>query len=110
MAVLALALYQRLKSGSPALAQTATAIGLIWATVIIASGLIRNFGMSIVVDLYSDFGTLNHCIALRQIGDKAPANISFHATAQRNFARTAGKGDNMDASYRKTHIACLRGA
>ncbi len=53
MVVLALALYQRLKSGSPALAQTATAIGLIWATVIIASGLIRNFGMGIVVDLYS---------------------------------------------------------
>jgi hypothetical protein len=53
MVVLALALYQRLKSGSPALAQTATAIGLVWATVIIASGLIRNFGMGIVVDLYS---------------------------------------------------------
>ncbi len=52
MVVLALALYQRLKSGSPALAQTATAIGLIWATVIIASGMIQNFGMGIVVDLY----------------------------------------------------------
>jgi hypothetical protein len=53
MVVLALALYERLKSGSPALALTATAIGLIWATVIIASGMIRNFGMGIVVDLYS---------------------------------------------------------
>lgn len=48
MVVLALALYQRLKSGSPALAQTATAIGLIWATAIIASGMIRNFGMGTV--------------------------------------------------------------
>jgi hypothetical protein len=53
MVVLALALYERLKSGSPALALTATAIGLIWATVIIASGMIQNFGMGIVVDLYS---------------------------------------------------------
>ncbi len=53
MVVLALALYERLKAGSPAMAQTATAIGLIWATVIIASGMIRNFGMGIVVDLYS---------------------------------------------------------
>jgi len=53
MVVLALALYERLKSGSPALAQIAAAIGLIWATVVIGSGLIRNFGMGIVVDLYS---------------------------------------------------------
>jgi len=53
MVVLALALYQRLKAGSPALAQTATAIGLIWATVLIAYGMISNYGMGIVVDLYS---------------------------------------------------------
>ena len=53
LVVLALALYQRLKAGSPALAQTATAIGFIWATVLIASGMISNFGMGIVVDLYS---------------------------------------------------------
>ena len=30
---------------------------------------------------YSDSGILSHCIALRQIGDKAPANISLEATA-----------------------------
>lgn len=53
LVVLALALYERLKAGSPALAQTATAIGLIWAAVLIASGMTRNFGMGIVVDLYS---------------------------------------------------------
>lgn len=53
LVVLSLALYQRLKSGSPALAQTATAIGLIWATALIASGMIQNFGMGSVVDLYS---------------------------------------------------------
>jgi hypothetical protein len=57
MVVLALALYQRLKSGSPALAQIATAVGLIWATVIIASGMISNYGMGVVVDLYSTDAT-----------------------------------------------------
>ena len=57
MVVLTLALYQRLKSGSPVLAQIATAVGLIWATVIIASGMISNYGMGIVVDLYSTDAT-----------------------------------------------------
>jgi hypothetical protein len=51
--VLALALYERLKDGSPSLALIATAIGLIWATVLIAYGMISNYGMGIVVDLYS---------------------------------------------------------
>ena len=53
MVVLSLALYQRLKAGSPAMALTATAIGLIWATVLIAYGMISNYGMGVVVDLYS---------------------------------------------------------
>jgi len=53
MVVLSLALYQRLKAGSPAMALTATVIGLIWATVLIAYGMISNYGMGIVVDLYS---------------------------------------------------------
>jgi len=52
MVVLALALYERLKAGSPALAQTSAAIGLIWATVVMGSGMIANYGMGIVVDLY----------------------------------------------------------
>jgi hypothetical protein len=33
--------------------QTATAFGLIWAGVVIASGMIFNIGMGVVVDLYS---------------------------------------------------------
>ena len=49
---LALALYQRLETGSPAIMQIATAIGMIWATVVIASGMIFNIGMENVVDLY----------------------------------------------------------
>jgi hypothetical protein len=51
MVVLSLALYDRLKSGSPALAQTAAAIGVIWAGLVIASGTLYNVGMAAVVDL-----------------------------------------------------------
>ncbi|HSR33343.1 MAG TPA: DUF4386 family protein [Anaerolineae bacterium] len=53
MVVLALALYQRLKTGSPATAQAATAFGLIWAGLVIASGMLHNVGMGTVVNLYS---------------------------------------------------------
>lgn len=52
LVVLSLALYERLKTGSPALTQTATAFGLIWAGLVIASGMIFNIGMDTVVDLY----------------------------------------------------------
>jgi hypothetical protein len=48
---LALALHDRLKSGSPALAQTATAFGLIWAGLVIAAGMITNIGLGTVADL-----------------------------------------------------------
>jgi hypothetical protein len=53
MVPLTLALHERLKAGSPALMQTATAIGLIWACIVIASGQVSNMGMEAVVDLYS---------------------------------------------------------
>jgi hypothetical protein len=52
LVVLALALYERLKDGSPAMMQIATAIGIIWAGVVIASGYVFNMGMDTVVDLY----------------------------------------------------------
>jgi hypothetical protein len=52
LVVLALALYERLKAGSKAIMQTATAFGMIWATVIIASGMIFISGMENVVNLY----------------------------------------------------------
>ena len=52
MVVLALALYERLKAGSPAIVQTATVFGIIWGCVIIVSGMIHNVGMENVVDLY----------------------------------------------------------
>jgi len=52
MIVLALALYERLKAGSPAIMQTATVFGIFWGCVIIISGMIHNLGMQNVVDLY----------------------------------------------------------
>ena len=52
LVVLTLALYERLKAGSPGLMQTATAMGIIWATLVIASGMIYNIGMDTVVNLY----------------------------------------------------------
>lgn len=45
MVPLSLALHERLKAGSHALMQTATAFGLMWATLIVASGML------IIVDL-----------------------------------------------------------
>ncbi len=51
--VLALALYDRLKSGAPALMQAATALGIIWAGSLIASGMVANAGIAPVVALYA---------------------------------------------------------
>ncbi len=51
--VLSLALYDRLKSGAPALMQVATAIGLIWAGSLIASGMAANAGLEAIVPLYA---------------------------------------------------------
>jgi hypothetical protein len=47
LVIMVLALYERLKDGSPALAPIATAFGLIWAGLIIASGnlMLRNVGV-----------------------------------------------------------------
>lgn len=53
LVVLSLALYERLKTGSSAMVQTATAFGLIWAGLDIASGLVANSSLSTVVDLYA---------------------------------------------------------
>lgn len=54
LVVLALALYERLKAGAPAIAQTATVFGLIWAGLVIASGMVANIGIGRVADLYGN--------------------------------------------------------
>jgi len=51
--VLSLALYDRMKSGAPAIMQVATAIGIIWAGSLIASGMVANAGLATVVALYA---------------------------------------------------------
>jgi len=50
---LSLALYDRLKSGAPAMMQVATAIGIIWAGSLIASGMVANAGLAAIVPLYA---------------------------------------------------------
>ncbi len=52
--VLALALYDRLKHAAPAMMQVATAIGLIWAGSLVASGMISNAGIRPVITLYAN--------------------------------------------------------
>lgn len=52
LVILTLALYDRLKAGSPAIVQTATVFGFMWAGLVMASGMIFIIGMDNVVDLY----------------------------------------------------------
>ena len=51
--VLSLALFDRMKSGAPALMQVAAAIGIIWAGSLIASGMAANAGLATIVTLYA---------------------------------------------------------
>ena len=51
LVVLSLALHERLDGENSALVRTATAFGLIWALLVIASGMIYNVGMDAVVVL-----------------------------------------------------------
>jgi len=53
LTLLALALYQRLQAGAPALMQVATALGIIWAGSLIASGMVANAGIAPAVALYA---------------------------------------------------------
>lgn len=52
LVVLSLALHEQLKAKSPAMMQIATALGLIWAGVAIASGMVSNVGMGVLPELY----------------------------------------------------------
>lgn len=51
--VLALALHDRLKHAAPGMMQVATAIGLIWAGSLVASGMVSNAGIHPVIALYA---------------------------------------------------------
>lgn len=52
LVVLVLALYERLNAASPAILRTATAIGIIWAGALVASGMVSNAAIAPVVALY----------------------------------------------------------
>ena len=53
LVILSLALYDRLKSGAPALTAVGTALGIIWAGSLIASGMVANAGIAPVVAMYA---------------------------------------------------------
>jgi hypothetical protein len=52
LVILALALFDRLKAGSPALSQAATVFGLIWAALVFASGFITLYGWEMLAGLF----------------------------------------------------------
>lgn len=72
LVVLVLALYDRLQAGAPVPAQWATAFGLIWATLVIASGLVANLGIGTVVGIYgrdpAQAGTVWSAVEAVQLG------------------------------------------
>jgi hypothetical protein len=51
LAVLVLAVHQRMKTKAPVLSQTASVFGIIWVGLVIASGMIANVGLGAVIDL-----------------------------------------------------------
>ena len=53
LALLTLALYQRLKPGAPALALVAACFGLLWTGMIFASGFINLYGLEVIGGLAS---------------------------------------------------------
>ena len=53
LVVLSLALYDRLKTAAPAMMQVATALGIIWAGSLVASGMVSNAGIDPTIALYA---------------------------------------------------------
>jgi hypothetical protein len=53
LVVVALALYERLKAGEPALMQISTVLGIIWAGLIIGSGNLMMHGFGQIAQLYA---------------------------------------------------------
>jgi hypothetical protein len=51
LAVLVLAINERLKSNTPALSQIASIFGVVWVGLVIASGMVANIGLSAVLEL-----------------------------------------------------------
>ena len=49
---LALALHERMRRAAPVLTRAATAFGIIWAGLVLATGMIANIGLGTISDLY----------------------------------------------------------
>lgn len=79
LVVHALALYERLKADAPVLAQLATAFGLIWAGLVIATGMVAIIGIDVVVDLYGKDPTraASTWLALHFVLDGLGGGIEF---------------------------------
>ncbi len=69
--VLSLALYGRLHTNAPALMQVGTAVAIIWAGSLIASGMVANAGLAAIAPLYSQNPAQ---AALTWLGIEAVAN------------------------------------
>ncbi len=54
LAVLVLAVNERLKSNTPALSQIASVFGVVWVGLVIASGMIANIGLASVLELSTE--------------------------------------------------------
>jgi hypothetical protein len=52
LVILILAIYDRLKTSAPVMAQVGTVFGLIWAVLIFASGFITIYGWEVIAGLY----------------------------------------------------------
>jgi hypothetical protein len=55
LVIMLLALYKRLKAGSPALMKTATVFGLIWAGLIIGTGNLMLYHFGVVANLFGNY-------------------------------------------------------
>lgn len=53
LVVLVLALHEHLQADAPVLMRPATVFGVVWAGLVVASGMIANVGAAAVVDLYA---------------------------------------------------------
>jgi hypothetical protein len=51
LAVLVIALHDRLRDGAPFLARLATVVGLLWSAALVASGMVFTYGMTVIVGL-----------------------------------------------------------
>jgi hypothetical protein len=50
--LLGLSLYDRLAAGAPSMVRAATAVALLWAFALVASGMVFTYGMTTIVDLH----------------------------------------------------------